>query len=185
MNEFNQIEFIKSKLKKQYKILHSYEGKFEKSIISKYRKKLLELTKENKPAQRKIFYVFVELTQNVAYYSNIRDKETNIGKGTLLIGENSDSYFFVVGINIEKNEINVLKKKCEIINSLNRDSLRKFKRQQRNLIPGTNGGAHIGLIMVALTTRKKLFIDISEFDKNSSYFFLKVEIDKKIKKFTK
>ena len=185
MNKFNQIEYIKSKLDNKHKILYSYKGIFEKKTISKYRKKLLELTKENQQVQRKIFYVFVELTQNVAYYSNIRDEKTDVGKGVLLIGESPDSYFFIVGNNIQQSEINVFKKKCEIINSLNRENLREFKRQQRNLIPGTNGGAHIGLIMVALTTRKKLFIDITKFNEYSSYFFLKVEIDKKLKKFKK
>ena len=180
MNSLNQIEFIKSTLQDDFKIEFSYDGSFNRVVFSTFRKKLLLLTKDDPYVQRKIFYIFVELAQNVAYYSSDREfyQGKDVGKGAIVIGESPDCFYFTLGNVIKKQAIDVLEKKCKIINSLNRDSLREFKRQQRNLIPGTNGGAHIGLIMVSLTTRKKLDINIIQLDETFSYFSINVKINK-------
>ncbi len=72
----------------------------------------------------------------------------------------------------------MLEKKCKIINSLDRKSLREFKIYQRNLIQGTNGGAHIGLIMVALTTRKKIELYTYSIENNNNFFSINVKVNK-------
>ena len=58
-------------------------------------------------------------------------------------------------------------------------SLREFKIYQRNLIPGTNGGAHIGLIMVSLTTRKKIDLDTYLIKMKDNFFSINVKMSKK------
>jgi len=179
MNEFNQIEFLKSNLFENQIPEYCYSGVFDRQVLTNFRKKVLKITNKDKKAQRKTFYIFIELAQNVSYYSEDRDKQDKCkGKGSLLIGEEDKVFFFTIG-NVIKNEaLNVLEKKCQIINSLERDKLRELKRTQRNLIPGTNGGAHIGLIMVALTSQKKINMKIKKINDKISFFSIKVEIDK-------
>jgi len=186
MEKTNKIEILNNLIKERYKefdTIYTYEGIFDKDVISLFSKKLSVITKYNPRSQKRLFPVFIELAQNVSYYSDSRnvigdDKET--GVGTLIIGENPDYFYFVVGNEIGLKPLEVLSKKCEIINSLERDELREYKRQQRNLIPGTNGGAHIGLIMVSLTTKRPLNMKIYEFKKNKYYFTILVEVEKLI-----
>ncbi len=178
MVDFNQIEFLKYNLKDNQKPEYLYSGVFDRQVLTGFRKKVLKLTRKDQQAQRKTFYIFIELAQNVFYYSEERDKKEDKGKGSLLIGEDDSGFFFTIGNFIKNDALAVLEKKCEIINSLDRDALREFKRTQRNLIPGTNGGAHIGLIMVSLTSKKKINIKTNKINDRISFFSIKVEIDK-------
>ena len=162
-------------------ILISYKGPFDKYIISKLGKKVKNLTADNPVVSKKVFKIFIELAQNVSYYSSERSKlsdEKNTGVGSLIIGENDKHYIFATGNVIKNEEIEILSKKSEIINSLNRKDLRQYKRDQRNLINRTNGGANIGLIMTALITGKKLDAKFTEIDEKYSYFTITVRISK-------
>ncbi len=186
MRNTAKIEILNDILKQRYSQLeniYTYEGIFDKDVISLFSKKIGLVTKYFPRSQKRLFPVFIELSQNISFYSYQRhmvgdDKET--GVGTLLIGETPDCFYFIVGNEIAKKPLEVLTKKCEIINSLEREELREYKRQQRNLIPGTNGGAHIGLIMVSLTTKRPLNIKVFEIEPNHFYFSILVEVEKLI-----
>lgn len=173
-------EFIKNNRSEDETILQEYSGIFNQSLVKKYALTLSKLCNEYIVTQRRIFYIFVELAQNVGYYSDYKEKVGNkeIGAGEMLIYETEKEIGFSIGNIINNSALNVLRRKCKIINSMDRESLREFKRHQRNLIPGTNGGAHIGLIMVALTTRKKLDFKILEIDENMSFLAIDVKIEK-------
>ncbi len=182
--DIDQLSIIKQIVPKNTKILLEYEGPFSKEIIRLFSQKISEFVKNNSQVYKKFFYVFIELAQNVKEYSDWRaigDDGKDYGIGALVIGELDDQYILYIGNVVNNKDLEVLKKKCEIINSLDRESLRLFKRQQRNLIPGTNQNAHIGLIMVALTTRKKLDIEIKPVDQNNSFFILKISVQKNFK----
>ncbi|MBN2662822.1 MAG: SiaB family protein kinase [Bacteroidales bacterium] len=172
--------FLEKQLKNNQKIIYDYSGIFDQEIVKKYAFILTKLSKQYIVTQRRLFYVFVELGQNIGYYSDETEKigEKNIGKGNLLVYEADDHIGFIIGNVINNKALNVFLRKCKIINSLDRDSLREFKRYQRNLIPGTNGGAHIGLIMVALTTRKKIDVDVLKIDDEYSFFSINVNVEK-------
>ncbi|MBN2893974.1 MAG: SiaB family protein kinase [Bacteroidales bacterium] len=174
--QFN--EFLKEQILDEEKIIYEYDGFFDQDHVKDFAFKLSKLTKDFDVTQRRLFYVFVELAQNVGFYSD--QKATNgikeVGKGHLIIYEKENHIGFIIGNVINTGALNVLHRKCRIINSMDRDSLREFKRHQRNLIPGTNGGAHIGLIMVALTTREKLNFRIREINDDFSFFTLNVKL---------
>jgi len=185
MKKIQELELLIENINEKYKtyeIVYMFEGVYDKDIISLFSKKLTTLTKFYPRAQKRLFTVFIELAQNVAYYSDLRikvgdDKET--GVGGLIIGETPDSFYFIIGNKIQDKPLDVLYKKCEIINSLDREELREFKRQQRNLITGTNGGAHIGLILVSLTTKRPLNVKVHKLEETNEHFFtILVEVDK-------
>ncbi len=174
--DIKQTVFLEEQIPANSKILYQYEGVFSKEMIKEFLHQITLYTKNYPRSHKKIYYVFIELAQNVKKYSAW--KEDNTGVGAFLLGETDNEFYFLIGNVVENGALQVLLKKCEIINSLDRESLRLFKRQQRNLIPGTNRGAHIGLIMVALTTKKPLDIRLKQLDADYSYFILNVTIEK-------
>ncbi len=179
--DINQEQLVYNALPQNSKLLLSYIGKFSKTIIRDLSKEISELLRDKPQIYKKIFYVFIELAQNVRAYSDWKETDEEgeaVGIGAFLLAETPEDYYLIIGNVVNNKDLKVLLRKCEIINSLDRESLRLFKRQQRNLIPGTNQNAHIGLIMVALTTRKKLNVILKPIDENFSYFILKISIAK-------
>ena len=159
----------------------SYKGPIDErilSIIGNY----IELVVDDPVVSKKIFKIFIELAQNISFYSaeksRLGDKKSEIGAGTIVIGDFKEYYTFVTGNNVKNADIIPLIEKCEIINSLDREGLRKYKREQRKLPPGRMGGAHIGLIQVALTSANPLDIEVQPVDDKHSFFSIAVRIDK-------
>jgi len=161
-------------------IITQYQGIFDQNVVRDNASLLNKTLKKYVITQRRMFYVFVELGQNIGYYSDERAEknEKNTGVGSLIIYENNENVGFILCNKINNKALSVLERKCRIINTMDREELREYKRHQRNLIPGTNGGAHIGLIMVALTTRKKLDVKTIPIDDDFSYFVINVKMKK-------
>jgi hypothetical protein len=99
--------------------------------------------------------------------------------GTLVIGEVGGSYTFVTGNVVKNNDIEPVIEKCEIINSLDRDSLREYRREQRRLAnTGKKNSGNIGLIQVALTAESPLDIELTPVSDEESFFSIAVQIKK-------
>ena len=159
----------------------SYKGPIDDHILQVIGTYIEGLLKKTPKAGKKIFKVFIELAQNISYYSAERSKLLNdkdIGTGMVLITEKPEYYVFMTGNLVKTNNIITIIEKSEIINSLNRDELREYKREQRKLPPGKKGGAHIGLITVALTASNPLDIEVNPVDDEHSFFSIAVKIDK-------
>ncbi|OQX99263.1 MAG: hypothetical protein B6I24_02975 [Bacteroidetes bacterium 4572_128] len=162
-------------------VIISYKGPFDRHILFVIGDYIKTTIGKNSKASKKIFNIFIELAQNISYYSaeiNKLDEKKEIGVGTLVIGDHKNYYTFRTGNVVKKNDIIPIINKCELINSLDRDSLRKFKREQRALPPSENDGAHIGLIKVALTSSNPLDFQITNIDDDFSYFSISVKINK-------
>jgi len=163
-------------------LLSTYEGMFDNEMIGFFSRRMVNFSYDSPGLQKKLIVSFIELAQNVGYYSADKQNDFNgkiVGVGALLLGLRDSNVFFCIANKVLNSELNVLQRKCELINSLNREQLRELKRNNRNLIPGTNGGAHIGLIMIALITNKPLHIQYFKVDDTMSYFIIYVELSKK------
>ncbi len=180
MKVINTHKDLEGYLTENQKVTLEYEGVFDKQKIVELGSFIKEKTKKYPQAEKKLFYIFVELAQNVGYYSDEREifEGKDTGKGKVVFFETENTLGFIIGNVIRNSALKVLLKKCELINSMDREELREFKRRQRNLIPGTNGQAHIGLIMVSLMTKQPLQIFSAEIDETYSFFSIKVEVEK-------
>lgn len=181
MDISKQVNLFKFHNISDQEILISYKGPFDKYIIAKLGGKIKMLEDLKTKEGKKIFKIFIELAQNVSFYSAENSKlgeDKNTGVGSLLIGENPDHYIFATGNSVSEKDKTILEEKCKIINSLNREDLRKFKREQRTLLPGTKGGAHIGLVMVALITGRELEVEFVKINEKYYYFTITVSIEK-------
>ena len=157
----------------------SYKGPFDKSLLAVFGNYIQVIIGRNPQASKKIFNIFIELAQNIAYYSAEKNHfGSKDGVGSLVISEYKEYYAFATG-NIVKNEdVIPIIEKIELINSLDREQLRKYKREQRNLPQGSRGNAHIGLIQVALTSANPLDLEVTLLDNDYSFFAITVKVDK-------
>ncbi len=157
-----------------------YKGIFDKNILAAIGSYIKSIIAFNPTISRKLFSIFIELAQNISYYSAEKTifEGKEVGIGSVLITEDETLFEFASGNIVQTEDVDALIEKCDLINSLDRDSLREYKRQQRKLPQGPYDGAHIGLIQVALTSENPLDINISRIDDTYSFFSIIVKIDK-------
>ncbi len=159
----------------------SYKGPVDGRILTVVGDYIEAINPIFKIASKKMFNIFFELTQNISYYSaqkiQIRENK-EIGSGSILIKETDKHFVLVTGNPVFNENIIPVIEKCEYINSLDRESLRKYKRDERRRPQGKMGNAHIGLIKVALTSTNPLDVEVSPLNDDISYFSIAVKINK-------
>ena len=159
----------------------SYKGPIDEKILQAIGSYIEGVLAESPKASRKVFKIFIELAQNISYYSaekNIMKDNREIGAGMVVISEAENTYSFMTGNMVKNDDIVSIIEKSEMINSLDREELREYKRKQRNLPHSRKGGANIGLIQVALTSSHPLDIEVIPIDDDLSFFSIAVKIDK-------
>lgn len=159
----------------------SYTGPFDGQVLSVIAKNIEYSLSVNPQVNKKMFKIFLELAQNIAYYSeekNINNRGESAGIGTLAIQEFNQYFVFATGNMVQLDVAKHVIDKCDKINSLERKELREFKRQQRKLPPGEKGGGNIGLIQVALTAENRLNYKVIPVDDNKYFFIIGVRINK-------
>ncbi len=163
-------------------ILVSYKGPFTGQILKDIGEYISDNLQPNAKASKKLFKIFIELAQNISYYSaeanRIGNKITKYRVGSVVIGELDNHYFMTTGNRVSNKSVSILSEKCDYINSLQREDLRKYKREQRNMDESEFGGANIGLITVALTSDNPLDVEVEKVDDSNSFFSLTVYINK-------
>lgn len=162
-------------------MLLSYKGPWDEHIVFTMGNYIKLMVKDDPVVTKRIFKVFMELAQNVSLYSaeyNELDKSKRIGIGSILVLESKDSYHFFSGNVVKNPDIIPIIDKTDVINALDREQLRSFKRRQRNLPRSEFGGANIGLIQVALTADNPLNIKLTPINEEESFFSLGVQIKK-------
>jgi hypothetical protein len=159
----------------------SYTGAFDGQILSVIAKNIEYSLSQDPIINKKMFKVFLELAQNISYYS-AEQKETDKGEksgvGTIVIQEFNNHYVFATGNIVKKSDTEKIEFKCTKINSLSRDDLRKFKREQRKLPAGERGGGNIGLIQVALTSENPIDYKVIPIDESTAFYIVATKVDK-------
>ena len=157
-----------------------YKGPFEHNIIVLVGKNIDTLISGNETVRRKIYNIYFELAQNVAYYSaklDLSHKNTRCGSGAIIISELNNHYYCITRNCIKDVDAKKFVQKVDHINSLSRDTLRVYKREQINLPPGQYGQGNIGLIKVALVSSNTIQYAINELNK-SFYLTIAATINK-------
>ncbi len=160
-----------------------YDGPFNIQVISGIARFLSELTIAIHTERKKIYRVFIELTQNVALYSYERTpllNDTAIGKGKVYF-LNLENEFKCITINrIQPEHASVLLNYCREINATPVDELRVKKRELYKMSSFHDTGAHIGLIMIFMYSENLLNIEIIEEEDKSTYFKIVATINKNV-----
>lgn len=167
-------------------ILICYKGPFLERILTIMGEKINLLFNDDPKLNKKIFSIFIELAQNVAYYSEERHKEAgnsekSYGKGTFIISEAKNSYTLTSANLIKKSWEQEILEKSELINQLDVEGLRKLKRDLRNQPKHEHQlGGNIGLVDIALKAGSSLDVKITDVDDQFSFFSLTIDVPKEI-----
>lgn len=159
----------------------SYNGPFDAQVLSVIAENIEYSLSNNPRVSKKIFKIFIELAQNISYYSAEKQKSEEgnfFGVGILLLREFDDHYSLSTGNMIENKSVLPVLQKCETINILDRDKLREYKRKLRNMPSGVPGGGNIGLVQVALTCDHPLEYNVIALDEEKSFYILNVRVNK-------
>lgn len=159
----------------------SYTGPFDGQVLAVLAKNIEYSLSDSPAVNKKMFKIFLELAQNISYYSAEQEKNRRgeeAGVGTLTIQEFDDRYVFSTGNLVSIKQADHIIGKCERINNLGRKGLREYKRKQRKLPAGAKGGGNIGLIQVALTSGNPVNYKMLPADEESKFYVVAVTINK-------
>ncbi len=158
-----------------------YRGPFSIEMISFMANFIRDLLDAEDLIKKRLFKAFIELTQNVSYYSaEVKKKPEELeprgGVGIVSIDKIAGGYSVSTCNLIESIHAPILEKNCNEINELNETELRELKRTTRAQAAIKDIGAHIGLIHTALLSGSKLEINFEPVDDLHSLFTIKVNL---------
>jgi hypothetical protein len=163
-------------------IILSYKGPLTDTLLSELSKDVREKFDKNRKTGKKVFSIFMELAQNVLYYSreyNHFGSQDKVGK--LVVAQTDQHYELITGNLVLKTALPILVEKCNIVNSLNREELREYKRNLRNAPSEEESkGAGIGLVQVALTSDNNIRTEIRELRSDYAFFIVSAFVQKEI-----
>lgn len=175
--EFSLFDYYS--LTKRDDVLISYKGPVTDVLLAEISRDIRDKFSDNPKISKKLFSVFIELAQNILYYSceKISFGERNDSIGTILITKTIEHFTFACGNLVENQYIEDLVESCKLINSLDREKLREYKRETRSApSKDRSKGAGIGLIQVALTSGNPLEVEARRVDDQFSFFSISVKI---------
>ncbi|MCU0444836.1 MAG: SiaB family protein kinase [Microscillaceae bacterium] len=161
-------------------VLFSYKGPVNHALIADLSNSLRTLLADNQRIRRKVVSVFIELAQNIIYYSAETSKYNRVDKvGLILFQESPESFWLSMGNMVEEKSIAVLQERHEKINGFDEEGLRRYRLE---LVENTDNelskGAGIGLVKVALTSQNPIEMKIETLEENRSFYIITVKFDK-------
>lgn len=148
-------------------------------------KKRLEFDELPLPASQSCFSVFIEQITNMLmysaekeFYTNNKNESAEISKGIFVLGQRNKVYFTQSGNAINYEDAELLKKRIDYLNTLDKVGLRKYYKEQikaENINPQSKG-AGLGLIEIARRASSKIEYSIIPIENGVSFFSMCVSI---------
>jgi hypothetical protein len=126
-----------------------------------------------------LFTIFIELSQNMMNYSKKVETEGFDPKGLILLGKNSDGYYYILSQNIiDEEDREKLEKKLKIVESSSKDELKKLYRESRRSGRDKHSkGGGIGFYEIAKRC-EKIEYEFIKVEDSRYYFKLKAIVGK-------
>jgi len=141
----------------------------------------MEAYEEKPKVKRKVFNVLVECLQNL--YHHIDKDAQEVVKSSLdssallMIAKNEDNYQIMTGNYLETKNVEDLKSKLDLVNSMDKAELKAYyKEVLSNGTRSEKGTAGLGMIDIARKSGQKLGYHFMEIDKEMTFFSLTVKI---------
>lgn len=124
--------------------------------------------------KKKVFHVLVEILQNISIHSFAQN---GIHHGIFVIGLKDESYNVLAGNYVASDEIDDLKTRLDLLNSMNKDEMNSlYKATLRQGKATKRGGAGLGLIDIARESLRKIDYQFYPVDDKKSFFLMSVSI---------
>ncbi|MBN2669641.1 MAG: SiaB family protein kinase [Bacteroidales bacterium] len=176
------------KLMKTNDVSLVYEGEITHDITKAFTsltESAMDKEDESSSTQRKVFHVMVECLQNISKHA----EEVDLGRvhkekrGVFLIHKNQNQYGVTTGNVIARDKVQELKNSLDLINSLDKDGLKKLHKEQiKNGTLSDKQGAGLGFIDIAKKTGNPLEYYFLDIDDNASFFILTSRIERETNK---
>lgn len=166
-------------------LILAYEGEFTQEITKSVllmTEKNMDSTGEEGNIKRRVFKVMVECLQNIVKHSEeSKDsfQDEHLSNAVFMIGKQDNSYYLTSGNYIQNDNIEIVKKKLEQVNGLDKDGLKVlYKDTIKNTEISKKGGAGLGFIDMARKSGNKLEYDFLKENDEVSFFVLKTKISR-------
>ena len=182
MQNFNVFEFYQF-MQTQHVML-SFKGDISQDILISVGDLLKEkLSNEDaqQQAAKKVFFIFIELAQNIYRYSSERTVIENkqIGTGVLIIRECDTYYTILAGNLVTSAQAEELAARCASINQLGQDELKRVYKEQLKL-PREDGkiGGGVGLISIVRKAGNPIEVQTTVIDEHQTFVVLSIQVNK-------
>lgn len=183
MDNFDVFEFYQF-MQKQNVIL-SFKGEMSQQIlvnIGDLLKEKLASEDTEKQVTKKVFFIFVELAQNIHRYSadrGIEDKK-RAGTGVLFVKESANYFTIFAGNRVAPLEAKVTTEQCLAISRLTPNELKLYYKEQlkQPREDETSGAAGLGLISIVRKAENPIVAYTIDIDTNETFLVLSVQVNK-------
>ena len=172
--KFNSLKTIYElhKSMEDNQVIIAYEGEFNANItqsVLAIAEKNLEQKLEKGITKIRAFNIAVECLQNISSHSDRNDEFPN---SIFIIGQEGNEYYVSSGNTIKSDKVEVLQRKLDQINKLDKDGLKQLHMQaiKESVKLQESSNAGLGLISIARKSGKKLDYQFFPVDSNNAFF---------------
>ena len=162
------------------KTIFTYSGKFNKSITDNLITQLDEFLNGSSLAtkvRKKIFNISIEVLQNLYHYLESKESIGDLGHGAFSVTSEDESVQIVSANFIALEEVNSLKSRIDIVNTLGEESIANFYRGVLEIGGvSSKGGAGLGLIDIRKKSGNDIEYLFSNINDTCAVYILKITI---------
>ena len=182
MKDFDAFEFYQ--YMEEHNIIISFKGEISQELlvsIGDILKEKLSHKETKQQVVKKLFFIFIELGQNIYRYSSDRDKikENEVGIGVLFIRERETHFTVFAGNVVSPEEATEIVEQCSVINRKSPDELKQYYKEQIKQ-PRQHGkvGAGVGLISIVRKAKNPIQVHTRVMNERQTFLVLSVEVNK-------
>lgn len=130
----------------------------------------------------KVFSMVVEQAQNIIHYSaeklsQSQDASHELGSGMIVVGQEGKGYFVICGNLVANADVDHLKQKLKVVQTMSTDELKSYYKQKRRAEPDQKSkGAGLGFIEMARKASKPIEFAFEPFDDQYSFFSVNTQV---------
>lgn len=130
---------------------------------------------------KKLLSIFIEMAQNIAFYSTERARldhiDKDVGAGIIVVTEKDKIYTITSGNMVNKKNLLFIIEHCQKINTMDKEELKQFYKEKiKSSRKKDEKGAGLGLIDVARKSGNQIQFNITPVDENNSFLVLSVKV---------
>lgn len=156
-----------------------YKGAFDRMPFSMIETYCEGLSEESPVVKKKIRSVFVEMAQNINFYS--LEQSGGYGVGYISVNRSKDGYTIISGNTADEHHFNRLNTRIKKMELLNNDTLHGFKQKLMLENFDYSENANIGVVQCAIIANSHYEYEFVKTDDGKYFITLKIEV-KTIKK---
>ncbi|UKN02975.1 SiaB family protein kinase [Paracrocinitomix mangrovi] len=164
-------------------VLLSFKGMITSELLTtilQIMESKMEHMDEKPKVKRKVFNILVECLQNLYHHIDQEDRihmPLEDKSALLMIAKREFEYEITTGNYMKAEDVQPLKEKLDLVNSMNKDELKAYYKQV--LSEGSlsqKGTAGLGMIDIARKSGEKLDYNFSPINDTTTFFSLSVKI---------